>query len=173
MDTVTDELSDIAEEARTFLEGFQSLQLATAQADAAPVASYAPFAFSNRGGYYIYVSELAPHTRNLLASKECATMFLEDEKDAANIFARRRITTTCEVRYLPRGEAAFETALTAMAQRFGEIVDYLKTLTDFHAFELVPRHAGYVKGFAQAYDFPGADFDRIRHINDKGHDDSK
>lgn len=172
MEATIASLEEIAEEARAFRDDFQSIQLATAASGSAAVASYAPFAFSKRGGFFIYVSELAAHTSNLRDGGDVGVLFVEEESKAANIFARRRLSVTCSPEHLPRGDSDFDEAIHAMTQRFGETMNYLATLKDFHAFELVPREASYVKGFAQAYEFPDAQFDQIRHINDKGHDDS-
>jgi putative heme iron utilization protein len=164
-------LDAIGAEARAFRDAFMTLHLATCTAAAQPVASYAPYALSADGGFYIYVSELAAHTENLKALRETSVLFIEAERDAEHLFARKRLTYTCAVTHLPRGEAPFERALDALALRFGDFIAYLRTLKDFHAFELCPRHASYVRGFAQAFELAGGDFDQVRHVNDRGHRD--
>ncbi|MEQ8663875.1 MAG: pyridoxamine 5'-phosphate oxidase, partial [Gammaproteobacteria bacterium] len=111
----------------------------------------------------------ATHTANLRRGTAVSVLLIEAEQDAAHLFARKRLTLTCIPRHCPRGSDAFERVLTDLETRFGEFIGYLRTLTDFHAFELLPRHATYVRGFAQAYAFPHGDLAAIRHVNDRGH----
>lgn len=173
MNAVPLPLENIAEEARSFRDGFRTLHLATCSASGVPTASYAPFAPSARESFFIYVSELAAHTPNLRAGRAPSVLFIESEQDATHLFARRRLTYSCDVRHLPRNGPGFVEAMDALSARFGEFMHYLRSLTDFHAFELVPRHGAYVRGFAQAYEFPDARFEAIRHINDQGHRNAK
>lgn len=172
MNAVTETLHDVAAQARDFRALCRTLQLATATADGVPTASYAPFALSARGGFYIYVSELAEHTPNLLAGRLASVMFIEPEHEGHQLFARRRLTCACDVVHLARGGATFDAALAALRQRFGALVDHLAGFKDFHAFELLPRDASYVRGFGQAFVIPSGDFAEARHRNDRGHVDA-
>ncbi len=169
MNAPTLPLEAIAREACDFRNAFRTLHLATTAADGTPIASYAPFALSASGHPQIFVSELAAHTANLQRGTTVSALLIEAERDAAHLFARKRLTLTCTPRHCPRGSGAFERVLANLEARFGEFMGYLRTLEDFHAFELLPHHATYVRGFAQAYEFPHGDLHAIRHINDRGH----
>ncbi|MEQ8231724.1 MAG: pyridoxamine 5'-phosphate oxidase family protein [Gammaproteobacteria bacterium] len=169
MNAPTTPLEDVAREARGFRDSFRTLHLATAGADGTPSASYAPFALSSDDRFQVYVSELAAHTANLLRGTPVSVLIIESEHDAAHLFARKRLTFTCAPQHCPRGSDAFEAVLAGLEERFGEFMGYLRTLTDFHAFTLEARHATYVRGFAQAYEFPDGRLETIRHVNDRGH----
>ena len=169
MNAATMPLEEIAGEAAAFRDSFRTLHLATTAADGTPNASYAPFALSDAGHPQIYVSELAAHTANLQRGTAVSALLIEAEQDAAHLFARRRLTLSCTPCPCPRGSDAFARVLANLEARFGEFMRYLRTLEDFHAFELRPHHATYVRGFAQAYEFPGGDLHAVRHINDRGH----
>jgi heme iron utilization protein len=169
MNASTPTLDEIAEEARHFRDTCKSLQLATCSASGVPTASYAPYAPSGRDTFYIYVSELAAHTPNLRSARPVSALLIEDEAQAGHLFARRRLTLSCDSLHLARGTPAFDAALAALAERFGDFMQTLARMTDFHAFELLPRHGSYVRGFAQAYELPGAQFTAIRHLNERGH----
>lgn len=169
MNAPTTPLDEVAREARDFLDAFRTLHLATAAVDGTPSASYAPFALSDSGHMQIYVSELAAHTANLMRGKPVSALIIESERDAAHLFARKRLTFTCTPHHCPRGSDAFEMVMAGLEARFGEFMGYLRTLTDFHAFTLEPHHAIYVRGFAQAYEFPDGVLRDIRHVNDRGH----
>ena len=70
----------------------ESLLLASVAADGTPHASYAPTVPGKGGKYYVHVSELAKHFHNLSTDGRVSALIIEDEKDAANIFARKRLT---------------------------------------------------------------------------------
>lgn len=168
----TETLATVADQARAFRDECKTVMLATCSAVGVPTASYAPFALSARGGLYIYVSELAEHTPNLLTGRTASVLFIENEGEGHQLFARRRLVCRCDVIHLPRPQSSFNAALAALRERFGALVDHLATFKDFHAFELVPREATYVRGFGQAYVIPNGDFSSARHRNDRGHDDA-
>jgi heme iron utilization protein len=149
----------IADDFRQFIAGFNSLILATVSSDGLPESSYAPFIHIN-GRFYIYVSELAGHTRNLLAAAgnnqpSASLLWIEPEDQARNIFARKRATISASVTEIPRSHDNSPVILDAMAERFGEMISLIRQLGDFHLIELTPHYAGYVTGFAKAYRLEG------------------
>lgn len=162
-------LDEILQEAREFQAAFGSLLLATADAQGVPHASYAPYVTDDAGCYFVYVSELATHTANLQATPRAGVLFIEDEDEAQQLFARRRLTCDCCVQAVGRGTPLWEHTLDRLEARHGKLMAMLRGLQDFHLFRLVPLKAGYVRGFAQAYELSGEQLSEIRHINDKGH----
>ncbi|MEM7304669.1 MAG: pyridoxamine 5'-phosphate oxidase family protein [Pseudomonadota bacterium] len=165
------EISEVEQEARDFVHAFKTLHLATADENAVASATYAPYALDN-DNFIIYVSDLSAHTPNLHRGENVSVMLIESEQDAEHLFARKRLTFKCEVQKVARDSEEFDRVMDLMQERFGDFISYMKKLQDFHAFRLKPVHAGYVRGFAQAYEFKDADFSNIRHVNDKGHKDS-
>ena len=84
--------AEVQLEARTFPQAFESLVLATADAEGHPHASYAVYVADEIGCFHIYISALAAHTQNLLARPVASVLFIEDESRARYLFGRRRLT---------------------------------------------------------------------------------
>ena len=132
------------------VESTQSLILATVDADGNPVSSYAPFVFIDKS-FYIYVSFMAKHTKNLQDRKKASIMFIEDESASKQIYARTRLTINTDAVLVEKETPLFSQALTALKDRHGKVVDILAEMTDFVLFELKPQRGAYVNGFGSAY----------------------
>ncbi len=129
----------------------QSVMLATVNSDGMPDASYAPF-ICFAGKIYIFVSELATHTRNLMETRQASLLFIEDEAQANQPFARRRLNIQCKASEVPRQDNQFHPILDRFRERFGPVMDVLSSLKDFHLFCLGPRQGCYVEGFGRAFE---------------------
>lgn len=162
------DLAEINTEYRTFPDEFESLLMATANANGLPEASYAAY-LEEAGDYYVYLSELAQHTGNLQEKPQCSVMFIENEQDASHLFARRRLTYQCESDEVLRGSGHFEKIMDAFEQKFGDFIKMLRGMEDFHLFRLSPKKGKYVAGFAQAYEISGDQMESVTHRNEKGH----
>ena len=55
-----------------------------------PNASYAPTYIDPQCNFYIYISTLAKHTKNLITNNKISFMVMEE--NSANVFAKKRIT---------------------------------------------------------------------------------
>jgi uncharacterized protein (DUF924 family)/putative heme iron utilization protein len=155
----------LGKELLEFRSGFRSVLLSTISHDSVPEASYAPCVTDDTGYVYIYVSGLSRHTRNLRDTGRVSLLFIEDEKSARNIFARKRLSYTCEAEAVARDGDDWDQVLQRFTDRFGKFVNTLRGLPDFQLFRLIPRSGNYVRGFAQAYSFQGAGLGEIHHIN--------
>ena len=162
------DLVAVQEECRQFPGLFQSLHLATCNADAEPEASYAAYV-EHQGCYYVYTSELSAHTANLAARGRCSVMFIESEDQARHLFARRRLTLQCTATACPRGSAEFDLILDRFVEQFGAFMAMLRKLGDFHLYRLQPLSGACVAGFAQAYTLQGVGLSEIRHRSEQGH----
>ncbi|MGZ8190647.1 MAG: HugZ family pyridoxamine 5'-phosphate oxidase [Methylococcaceae bacterium] len=147
----TENLSDIANDLHVLISTQQTLLLSTASANSVPDISYAPFVRDQTGHFYIFVSELAGHTANLLNNPQASVMFICPESESRNLFARERAVFSCRVQEIARDEPVYETRLQALQDKFGEVVGVLRSLSDFHLFTLVPENGRYVAGFGRAY----------------------
>ena len=112
--------------------------------------SYAPYV-RIENLFYIFVSELAKHTQNMLSYPHASILFIEPEADAANPFARKRLTFNCQVIEIVNTEQNFAVILNALKEKFGEIVDLLSGLPDFHLLALKPVQGQFVAGFGKAF----------------------
>lgn len=162
-------LEDVLTECGRFRAEFSTLVMATVGKDEVPEASYAPYVIGAQGAFYVYLSELSQHTGNLRDTPKVSVLFVENEDQATHLFARRRLTLRCGCTPVPRSDAQWSEVLDRFKDRFGDLVDVLRGLEDFHLFRLEPKAGTYIRGFAQAYELSGSDLQAIRHINDKGH----
>ena len=158
------DLNSLLQEYHEFIAGFKTVLIASTSANNAPEASYAPYA-ELEGKYYIFISELAAHTQNLLQTKICSLLFIEDEDKTNNLFARKRVSLHCQAEELTRNSATSEKVLALFHERFGKFMQLLQTLPDFHLFCLTPSSGNYVAGFGKAYSLSGSDLSQLQHRN--------
>lgn len=150
-------------EANAFLERFKTLLLATVSEDGRPDCSYAPFLRDEQRHLYIFVSELAQHTKNLLANPRASLMFTAAETDSKNLFARQRLTLETQAIHIPRENPGWSVILNKMETRFGNTIELLKSLPDFHLIRFEVLSGNYVQGFAKAYALAGPGLEIIEH----------
>lgn len=131
------------------LNTFQSTILGTIGENGYPFGSYAPF-FYDGERLYIYISQLATHTQNLLRTPKASALFIDDETHTDNIFARKRISLQCDAEEIVRDTPLYDEILTQLQQRHGETIAMLRGL-DFRLFALTPIYGEATFGFAKAY----------------------
>jgi len=132
-------------------------------------ASYAPSIIDANGHYYIFISELSQHTKNIIENSNLSIMIIEDESKANNIFARKRLTMVCDSQIIKRDSKNWSQIINKMEKKFGDTIIFLREMTDFHLFKLVPKNGLLVYGFGKAFKLLRSDLGKIDHINDKGH----
>lgn len=150
-ETGTIDLSGMAADCRELIVSKKTLLLATASKDGAPDISYAPYVRDPSGRFYIYVSELAAHTVNLMNNPQASILFIHPESESANLFARERAVFGCSVDEVSGDDDNYNQQLQALQKKFGEVVSVLRSLPDFHLFELTPTKGQYVVGFGRAF----------------------
>jgi putative heme iron utilization protein len=129
----------------------QTLLLSTVTVEGEPECSYAPYVRDQHGVFYIYVSELAAHTRNMLQKGCASVLFIRPEKEVKNIFARERVVFKCLVNEVQNSDERYDKQLLKMKDKFGETIELLRSLSDFHLLALTPLNGKYIAGFGQAY----------------------
>ncbi|MFC3914359.1 heme utilization protein HutZ [Pseudaeromonas sharmana] len=154
-------------EIQAFRDHCQTLMLATVDVDGMPNVSYAPFALGEQG-YYVLISDIARHARNLKQVPKVSLMLIDDEASSRQIYARQRLSFDAEVRIVSRDSAEWQHATAALQARHGEIVSNLTKMEDFTLFCLQPQMGLYVKGFGQAYRVNPHDLIDVLHL-DQGH----
>jgi putative heme iron utilization protein len=140
---------------QSLLERVNTLQMATLDEGGKPYASYSPYIRDEQGNLYVFVSQLAKHTQNLLKGDEVSVLILEDEQDSRQLFARNRLQYQCKVESVNKENEAYDVVLDNMQQQFGETLALLRTLPDFHLFRFTPFSGSLVIGFGQAYQLAG------------------
>ncbi|MBR9787994.1 MAG: heme utilization protein HutZ [Vibrionaceae bacterium] len=154
-------------EVREFRDSRKTLQLATINEASCPNSTYAPFAFDSKA-YYILVSDIAAHGKNLKTNRNVSILMIEDESECKNIYARKRLTFDTRAELVEKQTQGWELGIAALQARFGEIIDNLSQLGDFNLYRLVPDSGRYVKGFGQAYVITGEDLLDFVHLTE-GH----
>ncbi len=145
------ELDDITNRYQELMASQQTLLLSTASTNGVPDISYAPFVRDDAGVFYIYVSEMACHTVNLLNNPQASILFIRPESESPNLFARERAVLSCSVTEIIRDDAIYADRIQALQDKFGEVVSVLRSLSDFHLFALRPENGRYVIGFGHAF----------------------
>lgn len=148
---------------------FQTVILGTVSSTGLPDASVAPAVLGADGAFYIYVSGLSLHTRNLADTGKASLFLIQDESEAKQLLARQRLTFPCAAHPIPRDEATFATQMTALKAKFGPVMEHLESMTDFRMFRLQPARGRLVAGFGQAFDVDPLDWNKLSHVNDTGH----
>lgn len=156
--------TEIQANIKALIASRKTLLLATLNADRQAEISVTPFIKQDLN-FYIFVSELSKHTQNLRIHAELNIMLLEDEQDTQNCFARKRLTYQCRAREIPREDATRESILKHFEEQLGKTVSLLRSLPDFHLFELKALSGNYVQGFGQAYSLSG---DRLESLTLQG-----
>ena len=154
-------------EIRAFRDACRTVMLATLDGDGEPNVSYAPFALGDEG-YYVLISEIARHARNLKQVPKASLMLIEDEASSRQIYARQRLTFDAAVQIVQRDSQQWSEGVSVLRQRHGEIIDNLIRMDDFTLFCLQPGQGLYVKGFGQAYRVSADDLVDLVHL-DQGH----
>ncbi|MGF1644634.1 MAG: HugZ family protein [Thiotrichales bacterium] len=162
------DLDSVRAEYEHFPTAFESVLMATCDADGLPDASYAAY-IHHDSYYYVYVSELARHTQNLKQTGKACVLFIENERDAGHPFARQRVTLDCGAAEVERDSTEFNDILDRFHARFGKLVETLRNLRDFHLFRIVPRQGVFVKGFARAFLISDPSAPQVSHMRDRGH----
>ena len=145
------------------IEHMRSLQLSTVGADGVPHCGYTPYLHRGPSNFYIFVSQLAAHTRNLLANGTVAIMIIADEHATSQIFARARVNYLCEAKRIPPDSPDFASVMDEYQQRHGKMAGLLRQLPDFVLFQLQPISGQFVMGFGQAYTLTGDDLSVFEH----------
>ncbi|WKY60276.1 heme utilization protein HutZ [Vibrio sp. SNU_ST1] len=154
-------------EIKEFRQERRTLQLATVDQEGRPNVSYAPFV-QNQEGYFVLISDVARHARNLKANPQVSLMMIEDEESSKQLYARKRLTFDAQASVVERETKLWTQVIDQMQERFGEIIDGLSQLQDFSLFNLKAENGLFVKGFGQAYQVSGDDLVDFVHLQE-GH----
>ena len=161
------------EKKNEMISSMSSIILSTISKQGEPNSSYAPSVVDCDGNFYIYISSLSKHTSNLEVNSKLSLMIIEDESKAENIFVRKRFTMDADSHIIERDSSEWRSAIDMMEQKFGDTVKFLKDMTDFHMFKIIPFRGLLVHGFARAFNFYGEGLSEIRYLNEKGHTQKK
>lgn len=142
----------------------KTVQLATLGDNAEPHCGYTPFIFDGPD-LIVFISQLAVHTRDLLANPSVGVMLIDDEQDSNNLFARCRVRYQCTAIVIRPEEDAYTRLLDQYHERQGKVVSLIRQLPDFVLFRLRPKSGVLVMGFGDAYSIEGDNMDTYVHVS--------
>jgi putative heme iron utilization protein len=153
-----------------FLNSIQSVCINSLDDKDFPFSSYAPFVRYNNK-YYVYLSLMAKHSQNLIINNKSSLLFIEDEKDCKNIFARKRVSLQCHTKKFKQNSEEEKKVLNEFKSKFdSDMVSMLEKMSDFYVFEFTPIYGETVFGFGKAYNVGGENFDElIQRAGQSGH----
>lgn len=138
-------------EVESFLETFQTLVMASLTPEGEPHASTAPYIRIDNN-FYVLISTVAQHGRNLLSNPNISLLFVEDESQCVQPFARKRVTIEAVASEISREDEYFTRVIERFKAHFDpELVISLTQMGDFHLFKLSPKSGSVVMGFGKAY----------------------
>lgn len=134
-----------------FTNNFQSITLATVSKEGVPFASYAPFVEDEKGRYYVCVSGNVPHSHNMNETKKVSIMFIEDEKEAAHPFGRKRLYFEAKAKKFDEHDKKEEKIQGLFEEKFGDKVSFMFKMPDFRIYKITPKEGSLVLGFGAAF----------------------
>ena len=157
-------IASVGREYEALRDNQLSLQMATINQEGLPESSYAPFVWHD-DACYLFLSQLAGHTKNLMSNPSIGLLIIEDESATRNQFARRRIIWQGQAQVIGRQTGLFQIVMQSFRHRFGDFIDIIEPLQDFQLFRIVPDSGRFIRGFAQAFRLSGKGLKEISHID--------
>lgn len=166
----------------TFWQTRRSVILSTQSETGVSETSVTPFVVDEAGHLYVFISELAQHTQNILAWMDkhrgtssddlpaaalMSALVVADESETEQLFARERLTLQLAACEITPEQAEYESLLQRFEAEHGDVVSMLKSLPDFHLIQLTSVRGGYVRGFGQAFTFEGCPCQNLTPISRK------
>lgn len=147
---------------KNFLETVQTAVVGSLNEDGTPFSSYAPYIYDNNH-FYIYISDIATHSKNLKKNSKASLFFIEDESKTENLFARKRISLQTQAAFMLRESPRFEEILTLFEEKFdASMVQMLKKMLDFNLVEFKVNAGEATFGFGEAYLIGGEDMNELK-----------
>lgn len=167
------------QQCQAFWQARRSVILSTPNLEGGVETSITPFIADEAGNLYIFISELAKHTQNILyllsessidseslnSPLLISGLLVADESETEQAFARERLTLQLQPSEVFRESDAFSERLSCFEQAFGEVIPLLASLPDFHLIQLKVIKGGYVKGFGQAFTFNGCPCQNLEPVS--------
>ena len=158
------------QELSELLSDYQSVILGTQSPNGYPFSSYAPFYYDGET-LYIFISDIATHAKNIQTTLRASALFIEDENQSANIFARKRISLQCDVTPVSRENTRFKHVMEHFQEKFDSaLVTMLMGMKDFNLYALKPIYGEATFGFGEAYNIGGEKMNTlVERSGHKGH----
>ena len=155
---------------KEFIATIQTAIIGTLDSKGHPFSSYAPYIYNNNR-FYVYISDIATHAKNLQKNPKASLFFVEDESKTDNLFARKRVSLQCDSMKIERESERFEEVMGLFSEKFdAKMVATLKKMLDFNLYEFKVTYGEATFGFGKAYSVGGDNMDMLIPRNDgNGH----
>ena len=147
------------------MKNSKSVYISSVDDNKKPEISYSPCIVDNEKKVYILVSDLSKRTLSLVQGFNVSLMFIEPEDQCEELYARIRLNFDCSTKQIDRQTEKWNEQIPVFLDKFGDIINILKSLSDFKMFCFSPINGTFVKGFGKAYTIEGRLLDRISHIS--------
>lgn len=152
--------AELSEPLARLLRERRTAALGTLRAGA-PFVSMVPYALAADGsGFIVHVSELAAHTKDMLADARVSLMIAEAEDGGKSPLALARVSVQGTVLRIPSDAQAHPALKAAYLARFPD-AEPMFGFTDFSIFLIRPDAARFVAGFGQAHSLSGESMQRL------------
>jgi heme iron utilization protein len=152
-----------------FINNFKTAVIGTVDEENHPFSSYAPF-IRYKEHFYVYISDIATHTKNIKRNPAVSLFFIEDEDKTENLFARKRLSLRCFSKKIERESEHFNQVLDLFAQKFNaSTVSTLRTMLDFNLYEFSVNSGEATFGFGKAYTVGGEKMNELIPRKSDGH----
>ena len=158
-------MKNIYKEYYTFMKKAKNVYISSVDENNKPEISYSPCVVDDEKNVYILVSDLSKRTSSLVQGRNVSLMFIEPEEQCEEMYVRIRLIFECSTKQIERKTEKCNEQIPVFLDRFGDIINILKSLSDFKMFCFSPVSGSYVKGFGKAYTIEGGALNQISHIN--------
>ena len=101
-------------------------------------------------GFYLHLSKLAKHTRNLLSNGQVSLALSEQDSGEGDPQLLARLTLNGQIELLDRDSEAYQVNKERYIARYPD-AEMLFDFADFSLFRFVPASGRYVEGFASSH----------------------
>lgn len=158
-----DNFARLNTEIDNFINSFKSVFISSLNNNEHCVASYAPFV-RIKDEIFIMISEMAEHFISIKTNpSKVSLMFLQDEKEARTIFARKRISFQANATFIDERK---DEIFSLFEKKFQEesALGIIELFKDFHIIKFNLKKGRFVKGFGAAYDTQGLQVTKMPHV---------
>ena len=158
-------MENIYKEYFAFMKKAKNVYISSVDENSKPEISYSPCVVDDKKNVYILVSDLSKRTSSLVQGHNVSVMFIEPEDQCAEMYVRIRLIFECYTKQIDRKTEKWNEQILVFLEKFGDIINILKSLSDFKMFCFSPVSGSYVRGFGKAYTIEGRALDQISNIN--------
>ena len=158
-------MKNIYKEYFAFMKKAKNVYISSVNENTKPEISYSPCVVDDEKNVYILVSDLSKRTSSLVQGHNVSVMFIEPEDQCEEMYVRIRLIFECSTKQIERKTEKWNELIPVFFEKFGDIINILKSLSDFKMFCFSPVSGSYVKGFGKAYTIEGEALDQIYHVN--------